>query len=293
MKILGILVNLLAIIVAGGIGVIFRGKLKARFQEILVQACGLAVILLGFYTAWDSFFIIQDGQLETEGTFLVVVSLLLGALLGELIEVERLLDKLGGVFSRFTAEEEKKEAIRSAKRKQARESRRVALEAQGKTLSRSLDELPTYNLPNTRSGNLSVDGFTLATVITACSALTLRGVFESGLNGDPVPLFIKSAVDAALILVLAVVYGSGVTFSAIPVLVMEGVALLCALLWGEHLTAEIVNQLCLVASAITIFVGIHMAFGKKLKPANLIPALYVPVFYHLLMNLVEKLVEAE
>ena len=89
---LGTLVNVLAIVVGSLIGMLFRRGLKERFQNIMMQACGLATLFIGLSGALEMIFTVSEGRLKSGSTMLIVVSLILGGLVGELINIERLLE---------------------------------------------------------------------------------------------------------------------------------------------------------------------------------------------------------
>ncbi len=92
---LGTIVNVAAIIVGGLIGLVFKGGLKERFREILMQACGLAVVFIGAAGAFEMIFSVEENGLSSNHTMLIVISLVLGGLLGELINIEKGLDRMG------------------------------------------------------------------------------------------------------------------------------------------------------------------------------------------------------
>ena len=92
---LGTIVNVAAIIVGGLIGLVFKGGLKERFREILTQACGLAVVFIGAAGAFEMIFSVEENGLSSNHTMLIVISLVLGGLLGELINIEKGLDGIG------------------------------------------------------------------------------------------------------------------------------------------------------------------------------------------------------
>ena len=95
MRGLGTIVNVLAIIVGSGIGMLCKGGLKERFQQVLMQACGLATMFIGMAGAFEMIFTVEDGRLQSGSTMLVVISLVIGALVGEAINIEKGLDSLG------------------------------------------------------------------------------------------------------------------------------------------------------------------------------------------------------
>ena len=91
---LGTIVNSLAIIVGGVIGLIIKDNLKARFQETLMSALGLATMFIGASGAMSGMLKINENILETQGTMLLIVSLVFGALVGEFLNIEEKLEKL-------------------------------------------------------------------------------------------------------------------------------------------------------------------------------------------------------
>ena len=95
MKGLGTIVNVLAIIAGSGIGILFRGKLNERFQQIMMQGCGLATLFIGMAGALEMIFTVEGVRLSAGSTMLIVVSLVLGGLMGELVNIEKRLDFVG------------------------------------------------------------------------------------------------------------------------------------------------------------------------------------------------------
>ena len=88
MIMLGTLINTGAIIAGGVVGSFFQRGLKERFQETLMSAMGLSVILLSLGGVCSEMLTLQNGQLETQGVMMMIVSLALGALVGEAINLE-------------------------------------------------------------------------------------------------------------------------------------------------------------------------------------------------------------
>ena len=92
---LGTIINTVAVILGGLIGMVFKNGLKKRFQDILMQACGVAVMFIGLSGTLQGLFKVTGGKIETQGTMLLIFSLVLGGLLGELLNIEHGLDMLG------------------------------------------------------------------------------------------------------------------------------------------------------------------------------------------------------
>lgn len=92
---LGTIINTLAVIVAGALGLFLKNGIKPRFQQILMQANGLAVIFIGISGVMQHMLVVENNAISTKGTMLLIFSLVIGALLGEWINIESKMDHLG------------------------------------------------------------------------------------------------------------------------------------------------------------------------------------------------------
>lgn len=92
---LGTLVNSAAIVAGGVAGHFFGRFLSERCQDTLSKTCGVSVLFIGIAGAVEEMFTINDGALSSGGTMLLVLSLAIGALIGELINIEGLFERFG------------------------------------------------------------------------------------------------------------------------------------------------------------------------------------------------------
>ncbi len=81
---LGTIVNTLAIIAGAVLGLFLRKGIPQRFRDIVIQGLGLVVALIGIKMAF-----------KTNNELIVIFSLVLGGCLGEALDLERLLEKIG------------------------------------------------------------------------------------------------------------------------------------------------------------------------------------------------------
>jgi uncharacterized membrane protein YqgA involved in biofilm formation len=81
---LGTLVNTAAIIAGSLVGLLFKGGIPDQYNRTVMHAIGLAVVLIGLKTA-----------LNTDAILVVIISLALGSVLGELLRIEDRLEQLG------------------------------------------------------------------------------------------------------------------------------------------------------------------------------------------------------
>lgn len=94
---IGTIVNVVAVIAASIIGMLFSGGLKERFQETMKKACGLAVIFIGISGVLEAALSVNEitNKIEANGIMLMVFSIIIGGVIGELINIEGLLERLG------------------------------------------------------------------------------------------------------------------------------------------------------------------------------------------------------
>lgn len=86
---LGTIVNALAIVCGSLLGLLFRKGIPERYKEIIMQGIGLAVILIGIKSA-----------LSSDQLLIVILAVIIGAALGEFLNIEARLEGLGRWFER-------------------------------------------------------------------------------------------------------------------------------------------------------------------------------------------------
>ena len=92
---LGTLINTVAVIAGGLLGMGLKKGVADKFQKILMQALGLATIFIGAGGVLKYMLVVENGSLTTRGTMLLIFSLVIGCLLGQLLDIESKMEKLG------------------------------------------------------------------------------------------------------------------------------------------------------------------------------------------------------
>lgn len=96
---LGTLVNAAVIIAGGVVGTFIKSGLPERFKKIVMQAIGLSVLMIGVSgTLQGMYKVIDGGKLDRQFVMLMIFSLVIGAVVGEWLDIEDKLDKLGQWF---------------------------------------------------------------------------------------------------------------------------------------------------------------------------------------------------
>ena len=173
MIMLGTLINTGAIIAGGVVGSFFQRGLKERFQETLMSAMGLSVILLSLGGVCSEMLTLQNGQLETQGVMMMIVSLALGALVGEAINLEHHTQPFGAFL-------------------------RAAIENLGEWLKRKT---------GSEGDNEFTNAFVSASLTVCIGAMAIVGSIQDGLTGDSSVLVTKAILDCIIIFVMTASMG--------------------------------------------------------------------------------------
>ncbi len=92
---LGTIINTLAVVVGGLIGLLFKKGISERYEKTLMSACGVSTIFIGVTGTLQGMLTVTDGKIQTQGTMLLIFSLVIGGLIGEFINIEKRMDNLG------------------------------------------------------------------------------------------------------------------------------------------------------------------------------------------------------
>lgn len=93
---LGTIVNAAAVIAGGVLGLLFGKRINEKIRDSLTATLGLATMFVGVAGALAQMLRPgENGGTETYGTLMMIVSLVLGTLIGELLKLEDLLERFG------------------------------------------------------------------------------------------------------------------------------------------------------------------------------------------------------
>lgn len=231
---LGTIVNVIAIIAAGTAGWLFGSRIPERVQHTLMSVNAVAVLFLGIGGAMAQMLKVENGLLTTKGTMMMIICLALGAVVGEILDLEDRFETFGEWLKRKTG--------------------------------------------NARDTDF-VDAFVTASLTVCIGAMAIVGSIEDGIFANHSVLFAKAFMDAIIILVMASSLGKGCIFSAVPVAILQGCVTLLARLLKPLLTDAAMANLSFVGSILIFCVGVNLFWGKKIRVANLLPALVFAVLW--------------
>ncbi len=121
------------------------------------------------------------------------------------------------------------------------------------------------------------DGFTVCALLYCAAPLGILGAIHNGLLPDFIyPLVIKAAMEGLATLTFATVFGWGVVFSAVPVLVFQGTITLASARWlAPFLAAHGLTESVNATGGLLIFCVSMLIFEmRKVHVADYLPSLF-------------------
>ena len=229
---IGTLVNAGAIIVGSILGMLLKGGIPERIQNIIYTAVGVAVMFIGI-----------TGVINNQGdSMLLVLSLVIGGVIGELCRLDEHMESLG--------EKIKKRFIKEGSAGSA-----------------------TF-----------VEAFVSSTILFCVGAMAIVGSLNDGMLHDPSMLFTKAILDGITSIVLAASLGVGVAFSAIPILIYQGILTVLSSILSGFFTETLIRNMSFVGNVIIFCIGLNFLFPKKVKTINFAPALFMPIILGLFIK---------
>ena len=226
---LGTIANCCAIIGGGIVGLFIKDKMTDKISQTIMNGLALCVLYIGI-----------SGTLEGENTLMTIVCMAIGALIGELIDIDKLIIKTGdNIESKFKNEDD--------------------------------------------SDKISISqGFVSATLLFCVGAMAIVGSLQSGLSNNHEVLFAKSILDGIVSIIFATSLGIGVIFSSISVFLYQGAITLGASFLSGILNDSVINLMSTTGSLLIIGLGLNMLKVTNIKIANLLPSVFLPIFFTIL-----------
>ncbi|GGJ21074.1 DUF554 domain-containing protein [Deinococcus roseus] len=178
LKTSGTWINFFTVIVGTLLGMVLGGRIPERMNHTLMQVLAVTTLYISIDMG-GSLGGLKIGILP--GIIAALVCLALGAVIGELLQLEERLGTLG-------------------------ETLKQKFKGKGRF----------------------TEGFVTASLLFCIGPMTVIGSLQNGLQQDPNTLILKATLDGIAAVALTGVYGMGVGFSAIVVLIVQGILSLAA-----------------------------------------------------------------
>ena len=234
----GTIINSLAILAGSLLGLVLQtathrsskdvdvAGIGGRLQTIVMEGMALCVLYIGI-----------SGSLKGQNTLIAIISIAIGAVVGELLDLDRRMHTLGDWVQAKTAR-----------------------------LIHTQEGAPSV-----------ADGFVAASLLFCVGAMAIVGSLENGLTGNYDTLKAKSVIDGIAAIVFASSLGVGVAFSAAAIFVYQGAISLAAGLLAPLLSDTVIAEMTCVGSLLIVALSLNMLNVTKIKVMNLVPAIFLPI----------------
>ncbi len=223
---LGLLVNLGAIIIGSAIGVPARRHISEKLSSGVLTGIGLCVLYIGI-----------TGLFTGANAVVILLAFAIGTFIGVGTDLDGRLERAGQRIEKKLVKED--------------------------------------------SGDNLMAGCIAFFLVSCTGAYTITACFNAGI-GDNSMLYIKAILDFVVSLTMAAGMGIGVMLSIIPMLVYQGLLILCSGFLSQFLTESMISAMSCAGALITVVIGTNMIGATKLKPVDYLPAIVLaPLFQYI------------
>ncbi len=259
----GTLINVATVTVGTLLGILIGNRLPERFRETAMAVIGIVTLVLGLHMSQS-----------THNILLTLGSVLIGGILGEWWRIDAALERFGRSVEALVT------------RKQPSAAQPTAMLAQDDDDTR---ESAAYS---TRPTSVAT-AFVTASLIFCVGPITILGSIQDGLRGDYQLIAIKSVLDMITSLTLAATLGWGVGLSTLTIFVVQGGITLLARILGESTTilvsertilaggtalplgSTMLDEMTAAGGIVMVGIGLLLLDLKRIRVANLIPAIAI------------------
>ena len=239
---LGTTVNFAVVLVMGLLGSLIRIGLPKRITDTVMAAIGACVVYMGISGALEAAPAVSEDCLLSADLFKILVMILsmaFGALIGEAINIDKWINKLGDFLGARLGGKKKNENF--------------------------------------------AKGFVSCSLLFCVGAMTVNGAIAD-VQGDPSILLAKAVIDGIAVFLMASTLGIGCAFSAFFILIYQGIISIAAYALVGVLSASTLTYMAVTGSLVIVFVGTNVIGITRVRTANLIPALFLPIAFEALLK---------
>jgi uncharacterized membrane protein YqgA involved in biofilm formation len=131
------------------------------------------------------------------------------------------------------------------------------------------------------SGKYDIEGFLVASTLFCVGSMTIVGSLKDGLYNDSTLIKTKSVLDGFASFVLASRLGPSVAFSAITIIVIQGILTYSSAFLTMLTSQWMMNNIDGVGGIIILAIGLNLLKLKTIKTIDMLPSLLLVVLYGL------------
>lgn len=233
MRGLGTIINVVAVLVGSGVGMLVGNRLPERTRSTVTDGLGLITLIVGLLNVMaigDAAFASAVGE---DWTLIVVLGAVVGGgIIGSLLGIEPRLERVGGwLQARLTGDEADAERARF------------------------------------------IEGYVSASLLFCVGPLTILGSLSDGLGTGIDQLVLKSSLDLFASMAFAASLGLGVALSAVSVLVFQGALTALGAGFGSFMPDSTISAMTAAGGVLLLGIGLRLLRVRQVPVADMLPAL--------------------
>lgn len=217
---IGTFFNMLAVLLGSLIGLAFRNQFPDRIKEITFKGLGLITLVIGMQMA-----------LNIQNPLLVIFSILIGGIMGELLRLEERINQSGDWLKK-----------------------KIGSKEEGFT-----------------------DGLVTAFLLFCVGSVTILGALDEGIRGDRTLIYTKTMLDGFASIALSTVYGTGVLFSILPMLIFQGGLTVLASQLQGIMSEGMIQEISATGGILVLGIGFNLLELQKIRVNNFLPSLLIVI----------------
>ena len=249
---IAVFVNCATVIVGSLLGCLFARKITQSFSDVVTTGAGIISLALGLQMMF-----------KYDSIICLALCLILGGLLGTLINIDGAILKLGSKLEKLVSRKKPENATSPADNNTATEN-----------------DVANANVANTEPTKKNFAyAFLNASVLFCVGSMAILGSFQAGIDHDYTLIFTKSILDGFMAIVFAASMGIGTLFSFVAILVYQGALTLLSSFIAPFISELMLTELTACGGAMVAMIGFNLLGLKKIKTANFLPGLIFVVLY--------------
>ena len=287
---IGTIANTIAIVIGSFIGGTIGDALGSKYKDVLFTALGLACLGIGLNA-------VVHNRPNSAYPVLFIASLAIGGVVGTALDLD-------GRFKRAVDKRSKGKGVGEGAQAQASGAAVAATQASGsgecdaalaQVAAAPAQVAPAPNQAATASAQAAsaaapqapslASGLSTAIMLFCVGTLSILGPINSALYGDETFLFTNATLDFVTSMALASTFGVGIAFAAAVLFAWQGSIFLCASFLAPLLSGGLMAEISIVGGFLIVASGLSLLEIKEIKSMNLLPALFVPPVWFVLISL--------
>ena len=234
----GTVVNVVAVLIGSGIGMLLGDRFNERTRSTVTDVLGLLTLVIAGTSIVPLAAEPLRSAVGSAGLVVIMVSMLIGTLIGSALKLEDRVTQLGAWLRRSLVRGD-----------------------------RGADE---------ENAQLRfIDGFVTASLVFCIGPMAILGSLNDGLGRGAEQLYLKSVLDLFAAMAFAASFGAGVAASILVVAVLQGGLTLVGWALGDVLPTAQIDALTVAGGVILGGLALRLLSIKQIRIADMLPGIVI------------------